>query len=97
MLYNLRVSTGGFNEGVSRLNAATLLSLLDHAKSNSVFDTSTSVEELSLCVDLAFNAERLRDLVETNKRGVANKLGGGEDSRRATTNMRNGHGCRGCE
>lgn len=43
------ISRGGFDDGASRLQTAITLGLLDHAKTNTVLDRSTSVKELALC------------------------------------------------
>mmetsp|Transcript_1598 Transcript_1598/g.2805 ORF Transcript_1598/g.2805 Transcript_1598/m.2805 type:complete len:216 (+) Transcript_1598:509-1156(+) len=56
---NASVSTGGLNENVARLNAAALLGFLDHALANSIFDGTTSVEELALRNELALHIQVL--------------------------------------
>lgn len=84
----MRVAAGGLNQSIARLYPATLLGLLHHSQGNPVLDTAAGIEQLRLCVNVAFYAERLRHLVESDEGSVADQLGGGEDSGRLAPNMR---------
>lgn len=80
---NVRVTAGGLDQSVAGLDAAALLGLLDHAQGYPVLDAAAGVEELDLGVDVALEAQRLRDAVELDERRVADELrdgahGGGE-------------------
>lgn len=80
---NARIAARGLDQGVAGLDAAALLGLLDHAQGYPVLDAAAGVEELDLGVDVALEAQRLRDAVELDERRVADELrdgahGGGE-------------------
>jgi hypothetical protein len=84
----LRVSTGRLDQSVTRLDTATLLSLLNHAQSDSILDATASAEKLGLNVDIALDTQRLGNLVKSNKRGVADKFSRRVDSGSAGLNVR---------
>jgi len=84
----LRVSTGRLDQSVTRLDTATLLSLFNHAQSDSILDATASAEKFGLNVDIALDTQRLGNLVKSDKRGVADKFSRRMDGGSAGLNVR---------
>mmetsp|Transcript_29998 Transcript_29998/g.64676 ORF Transcript_29998/g.64676 Transcript_29998/m.64676 type:complete len:438 (-) Transcript_29998:73-1386(-) len=71
------VAAGGLNEDVTRLNSATLLSLLNHSLGNTVLHRASGVEKLHLRDHFAINIEEVCQARHAHHRGEANQVKGG--------------------
>ena len=58
------VTTGGFDDGSSRLEDAFLLSIFYHGQCDTVFHTATGVEELYFCNDRSLKSFLCRKLAQ---------------------------------
>lgn len=72
---NLRVATGGLDQGVARLDTTGPLCLLNHAQGNAILDTAAGIEVLQLGVDGGIDTQAAGQTVQSDQRGVADVLG----------------------
>ena len=69
-----RVTAGRFDDGATLLEDAFLLGIEYHAKSDTVLDTATWVEELHFSYDVSFQVAILYKSAELNQRRLADKF-----------------------
>ena len=77
-----RIATGGFDEGVTRLDATRSLCLLDHAQGNAILHTATGIEVFQLGIDSSIDSEAAGQAIQSDERGIADLLGDGVESDR---------------
>ena len=74
LLIDLRITASGFDESVTRLYAPRSFGLLDHAQSNPIFHTPSSIKVFQFRIDSRLNPKATWKSIQAHEGRVANVL-----------------------